>query len=63
MNHETVSSSYIVVVVKSRTVRWAGYVACMGKAYNIFAKKKPKGKRLLAITMRTSWHDINMYPK
>jgi hypothetical protein len=59
MNHETVSSSYILVVVKPRRVRLAGYVACMRKTYNILKKRN----RLLAIPRRTSWFDIKMYPK
>jgi hypothetical protein len=43
------SSPYIIRVIKSRRVRWAGHVAQVGQlrsAYNILVRK-PKGKRPL----------------
>ena len=43
------SSPNIVRVTKSRRMRWAGYVACMGDARGVYRLLvgKPKGKRPL----------------
>jgi hypothetical protein len=47
--HNLSASPEIVRVIKSRRMRWAGNVACMGEmrnAYNILVGK-PEGKRPL----------------
>ena len=42
-------SSYIVRVIKSSIIRWAGYVACMGEGRGVYRALvgKPEGKRPL----------------
>jgi hypothetical protein len=52
------SSSSIIRIMKSKRVRWAGNLACMGKkrnAYRILVGK-PEGKRLLG-RPRHRWED------
>ena len=48
----------IVRVVKSRRMRWAGYVACMGAGRGVhrFLVGKPEGKRTLG-RPRCRWED------
>jgi hypothetical protein len=43
------SSPNIVRVIKSRRMRWAGYVACMGERRDVYSVLvgKPEGKRPL----------------
>jgi S-ribosylhomocysteine lyase LuxS involved in autoinducer biosynthesis len=45
-------------LIKSRTARWVGLVACMGKRRGFYAivVGKPEGKRLL-LTLRLRWED------
>jgi hypothetical protein len=47
--HSLYSSLYIVKVIKSRTMRWAGHVACMGEGRGIYRVLvgRPEGKRPL----------------
>jgi hypothetical protein len=52
------SLPHIVPVIKSRRMRWAGHVACIGErrdAYKVFVEK-PEGHRLLEKT-RCRWED------
>jgi hypothetical protein len=52
------SSPNIVRVIKSRRMRWAGHVACMGErrgAYRVLVGK-PEGRRPLGRPMRR-WED------
>jgi hypothetical protein len=47
--HNLYSSPNIIRRIKSRRMRWAGHVACMGeemKVYKVLVGK-PEGKRLL----------------
>jgi hypothetical protein len=46
--HNLYSSPDIIRQIKSRIMRWAGHVACMGeeKMYNVLVEK-PEGKRPL----------------
>jgi len=50
----------IVRVVKSRLMRWAGHVACMGedRAVHSVLVGKPEGKRPLG-RLRSRWEDNN----
>jgi hypothetical protein len=34
--HILYTSPYIIVVTKSRKIRWAGHVACMGEMRNVY---------------------------
>ena len=57
------SSPNIVRVIKSRRMRWAGYVALMGESRGVcrFLVGKPEGKRPLG-RPRLRWEDnIKMY--
>jgi hypothetical protein len=47
--HSLYSSPNIVRVIKSRRMRWAGYVACMGEGRGVYRVLvgRPKGKRPL----------------
>jgi hypothetical protein len=60
--HDLYSSPNIIQLIKSRRMRWAGYVARMGEergAYRIFVGR-PDGRRPLGNTRR-GWDDnINM---
>jgi hypothetical protein len=44
--HNLYSSPSIITITKSRRMRWAGHVACMGKKRNAFRilVGKPEGK-------------------
>jgi hypothetical protein len=56
--HSLYSSPNIVRVIKSRRIRWAGHVACMGEgrgAYRVLVGK-PEGKRPLG-RPRRRWED------
>jgi hypothetical protein len=56
--HDLYSSPKIVRVIKSRRMRWAGHVACMGEgrgAYRVLVRR-PEGKRLLE-RPRRRWED------
>jgi hypothetical protein len=50
--HDLYCSSSVVVVIKSRIMRWAGHVACMGKGRDVCRGfvEKPEGKRPLGVT-------------
>ena len=52
------SSSNIVRVIKSRTMRWAGHVACMGEGRGAYRDlvRKPEGMRPLG-RLRHTWED------
>jgi hypothetical protein len=52
------SSPDIFKQIKSRRMRWAGHVACMGKGKNVYRVLvgKPKGKRPLK-RPRRRWED------
>jgi hypothetical protein len=45
--HNLYSSLNIIKLIKSRRMRWAGQVVCMGAMRNVYKMfvKKPKGKR------------------
>jgi hypothetical protein len=49
--HNLYSSPDIIRQIKSRRMRWAGHVACMGEGRNVcrVLMGKPEGKRLLEI--------------
>jgi hypothetical protein len=52
--HRLYSSSNIVRVIKSRRLRWAGHVACMGDGRGVIGR--PEGKRPLG-RPRRRWED------
>jgi hypothetical protein len=56
--HILYSSPNIIKQIKSRKMRWAGHVACMGEGRNVYKVLigKPEGKRLLA-RPRHKWED------
>jgi hypothetical protein len=58
--HNLYSSPYIIRQIKSRQVRWAGHVACMGKERKLYKVLlgKPKGKRPPGRPKRR-WEDGN----
>jgi hypothetical protein len=45
--HNLYTSSNIIRTIKSRRMRWAGHVACMGKKRNAYVSlvERPEGKR------------------
>jgi hypothetical protein len=47
--HNLYSSPNIVKVIKSRRIRWAGHVACMGEGRSVYKVLfgRPEGKRPL----------------
>jgi hypothetical protein len=47
--HNSYASSSIIRVIKSRRVRWAGHVACIGEMRNAYRILfcKPEGKRFI----------------
>jgi hypothetical protein len=56
--HDLYSSPNIVRVIKSRRIRWAGHLACMGEgrgAYRVLVGR-PEGKRPLR-RPRCRWED------
>jgi hypothetical protein len=56
--HILYSSPNIIRQIKSRRMRWAGHVACMGEEKNVYRvlMGKPKGKRPLG-RPRRRWED------
>ena len=54
------SSPNIVRVIKSRRMRWAGHVACMGEERGVYSVLvgKPEGRRPLG-RPRRRWVDNN----
>jgi hypothetical protein len=56
--HSLYSSPNIVKVVKSRRMRWAGHVACMGEGRGVYRVLvgRPEGKRPLG-RPRRRWED------
>jgi len=52
--HDLYSSPNIVRVIKSRRIRWAGHVACMGKKRGVYRVVvwKHEGKRSLGRARR-----------
>jgi hypothetical protein len=56
--HSLYSSPNIVRMIKSRWVRWAGHVACMGEARGVYGVLvgRPEGKRPLG-RHRCRWED------
>jgi hypothetical protein len=56
--HILYSSSDIMGQIKSRKMRWAGHVACMGEERNVYRvlTGKPEGKRSLG-RPRSRWED------
>jgi hypothetical protein len=60
--HNLYSSPSIIIMIKSRKMRWAGHVAGMGakrNAYSILVGK-PEGKRLLGRPRRRWVDNIKM---
>jgi hypothetical protein len=56
--HNLYSSPDIIRQIKSRRMRWAGHVACMGEGRNVYRVLvgKPKGRRPLD-RPRHKWED------
>jgi hypothetical protein len=56
--HNLYSSPRLIIIIKSRRMRWAGHVARMGEKRNLYRLLvgKPKGKRPLG-TPRRRWID------
>jgi hypothetical protein len=56
--HNLYSSQNIVMVIKSRRLRWAGHVACMGEGRGVYRVLvgRPKGKTPLG-RPRRRWED------
>jgi hypothetical protein len=56
--HNLYSLPDIITQVKSRKMRWAGHVACMGEGRNVYRVlvRKPEGKRPLGRS-RSRWED------
>jgi hypothetical protein len=54
--HNLYLSSDIIRQIKSRRIRWAGHVACMGEGRNVYRVLvgKPQGKRPLERPRRRS---------
>jgi hypothetical protein len=52
------SSPHIIRVIKSRRMRWAGHVACLGETRDVYRVLvgKPEGKRSL-VRPRRRWED------
>jgi len=57
--HDLYSSPNIVQVMKSRRIRWAGHIACMGRGVYRVLVGKPVGKRPIG-RPRCRWEDIKM---
>jgi hypothetical protein len=60
--HNLYSSPSIIRIIKSRRMRWAGYVARMGKKRNVYRLLvgKPEGKRPLGRPRRRWMNNIKM---
>jgi hypothetical protein len=46
-HHDRYSSPNVVLVTKSRRIRWVGYVACIGEKCTNGFDRKPEGMRHL----------------
>jgi hypothetical protein len=55
--HDLYSSPSIIRIIKSRTMRWTGHVARMGKKRNVYRLLvgKPEGKRPLGGCITLRW--------
>jgi hypothetical protein len=60
--HNLYSSPSIIRIIKSRSMRWAGHVARMGKKRNVYTLLvgKPEGKRPLGRPRRRWIDNIKM---
>jgi hypothetical protein len=60
--HNFYSSPSIIRIIKSKRMRWAGYVARMGEKRNVYRLLvgKPEGKRPLGRPRRRWIDNINM---
>jgi hypothetical protein len=60
--HDLYSSPHIVLVIKSRRMRWAGHVACVGERTGVYKVLvgKPGGKRPLGRSRRRWKYNIKM---
>jgi hypothetical protein len=60
--HNLYSSPTIVRVIKSRRLRWAGHVACMGEGRGVYRVLvgRPEGKRPLETPRRRCEDNIKM---
>jgi hypothetical protein len=60
--HSPYSSQNIVRVIKSRRMRWAGHVACMGKGRGVYSVLvgRPESKRPLGRPRHRCKDNINM---
>jgi hypothetical protein len=60
--HNLYSSSIIIRIIKSRTMRWAGHVARMGETRDVYRLLvgKPEGKRPLGRPRRRWIDNIKM---
>jgi hypothetical protein len=63
--HSLYSSPNIVMVIKSRRMRWVGYVACMGEGRGVYRVlvERPKGKRPLGRPRNRQEDNIKMDPR
>jgi hypothetical protein len=63
--HSLYSSPNIVRVIKSRRMRWAGHVACMGEGRGVYRGLvgRPEGKRPLGRPRRRWKDNIKMDPR
>jgi hypothetical protein len=61
--HSLYSSPNIVRVIKSRRMRWAGHVACMGDGRGVYRVLvgRPEGKRPLGRPRRRWEYNIKLY--
>jgi len=62
--HNLYASSDTVRVIRSRRMRLAGHIACMGEvenAYNILGEK-PEGKRPLGRPREIGWKGVDWMP-
>jgi hypothetical protein len=60
--HNLYSSPSIIIIIKSRRMRWAGHVARMGEKKNVsrLLVGKPEGKRPLGRPRRRWMNNIKM---
>jgi hypothetical protein len=61
--HNLYSSPSIIIIIKSRRMRWAGHVARMGVKKNVYRLLvgKPEGKRPVGRPRRRWIYNIKMY--
>jgi hypothetical protein len=57
--HNLYSSPNIIRQIKSRSMRWAGHVACVGEDREVYKALvgKPEGKKPLG-RLRCRWEDV-----